>query len=52
MLETNYGEDIDSPIACPSHVVHKLKQVENCNDDCKECWIGVLNKVKFREDVL
>lgn len=52
MLETDYGDNIDSPISCPSHVVPKLKQVENCNDDCKECWVGVLNKVKFREDVL
>lgn len=53
MLETEYGWSERSPISCPSHVVPKLEQVElgDCSD-CKECWVGVLNKVKFREDVL
>lgn len=51
MLNTEYGDDMDVAIGCPSHVVPKLEQVElkDCSD-CKECWIGVLSKVKFREE--
>ncbi len=54
MLNTNYGDDIDSPISCPSDVVSTLIKVESCGGkaDCKECWESILGKVKFKEDVL
>ena len=53
MLSTNYGWAVDSPISCPHHVVPKLGEIVTCKvNNCKECWVGVLSKVKFRGDLL
>ena len=53
MKDTDYGEDIDSPIGCPHHLIPKFGAIVECDiDNCKECWESILEKVKFKEDVL
>ena len=52
MIATDYGHDVYTEISCPSDIVAKFEPLESSNcRDCKTCWEGILDKVKFKGDI-
>lgn len=53
MIASDYGEDIDSPVSCPSHLgipeSAETGELDGC-EDCRSCWLDVLDLVEFSDD--
>ena len=53
MIDSEYGDDIDSAFSCPSDLgipeTYETGHEKGCAD-CIQCWIDVLALVEFSDD--